>query len=141
MLNYHMQIASSPLCSASYIPSPLGSPSAARRSVQRLGDRICASPILSRVRRRINSTGGGGGGGSGGSGGGIAFVNGEDFGERRGLCGLLSGLTGGGGGGSKGGGGGGGDWDVHGTTNVYLWTGGDTGRIANRHQDDRWDVW
>ena len=37
----------------SYIPSPLGSPAAARRLGQRLGDRLCsASPILSRVKKK-----------------------------------------------------------------------------------------
>ncbi len=102
-------------CSSStYIPSPLGSPSAARRSVQRLGDRICASPILSRVRRRL---GGGGGGGP--------VIDGQEPIKKSGgggFCGLF----------------GGGDSEQ---TNIYLWSGGDTGRIANRHQEDRWDVW
>ncbi len=41
-----------PSASKDYIPSPLGSPAAARRLGQRLGDRICSSPILSRVRRK-----------------------------------------------------------------------------------------
>ena len=36
----------------SYIPSPLGSPAAARRLGQRLGDRLCSSPILSRVKKK-----------------------------------------------------------------------------------------
>ncbi len=104
---------------------------------------ICSSPILSRVRRRLGSASGAGASGGGAENGGApspataANSNGGELTHfapppappRRGLCGLLSGLTGGGGGG---------DWE-HG--NIYLWSGGDTGRIANRHQEDRWDVW
>jgi len=96
-----------------YIPSPLSSPHAARRLGQRLADR--ASPVLSRVRRRLEGAP-------------PPVSDPAEVRRRRGLCGLLAGAAGVGG-------------DARGPTNVYLWSGGDTGRIANRHRDDRWDVW
>lgn len=87
-----------------YIPSPLSSPAAARRFGQRLGDKICSSPIVCRVKKRIRDES------SGDS-------------KRNGFCGLLS------------------SFREQETENLFILRTGDTGRIANRVHDDKWDVW
>ena len=109
---------SSALQQRRYIPSPLSSPAAARRLRQRLNDKICASPILSRVKRHFSED--------------QAANQPDRENGRHSLCGLLflsaascEGFSGG-------------ERD-HG--NVYLHAGGDTGRIANRSNEDKWDVW
>jgi hypothetical protein len=109
-----------------YIPSPLGSPAAARRLGQRLGDKICSSPILTRVKKK--------------------WKDGEDqvlksclkfrkpdqtfFSSQRKttFCGLLGGQ--------------GGDDEDDEELNLYLWRQkGDAGRIAHRYAEDKWDAW